>query len=121
MDFVHDVLAGGRRIRCLNVVDDFTRESVIIEVDTSISGARVARVLDRVAEIRPLPKMIRVDHGPEFTSLAMDAWGMPGASSLHLPSLGSQLRMRTLRASTAGFGTNASTTSGSQPCMKHAF
>lgn len=74
MDFVHDGLADGRRIRCLNVVDDFTKESIVIEVDTSISGARVARVLDRIAEQRPLPTMIRVDHGPEFTSLALDAW-----------------------------------------------
>lgn len=74
MDFVHDALADGRRIRCLNVVDDFTKESIVIEVDTSISGLRVARVLDRLAEHRPLPKMIRVDHGPEFTSLALDAW-----------------------------------------------
>jgi putative transposase len=74
MDFVHDGLADGRRIRCLNVVDDFTKESIVIEVDTSISGLRVVRVLDRIAELRPLPKMIRVDHGPEFTSLALDAW-----------------------------------------------
>jgi putative transposase len=74
MDFVHDGLADGRRIRCLNVVDDCTRESIVIEVDTSISGERVARVLDRIAGYRPLPRMIRVDHGPEFTSLALDAW-----------------------------------------------
>jgi putative transposase len=74
MDFVHDGLADGRRIRCLNVVDDCTRESIVIEVDTSISGERVARVLDRIAGLRPLPQMIRVDHGPEFTSLALDAW-----------------------------------------------
>lgn len=73
-DFVHDALAAGRRIRCPNVVDDFTKESIVIEVDTSISGLRVARVLDRIAEHRPLPKMIRVDHGPEFISLALDAW-----------------------------------------------
>ena len=72
MEFVHDALADGRRIRCLNVVDDFTKESIVIEVDTSISGLRVARVLDRIAEHRPLPKMIRVDHGPEFISLALD-------------------------------------------------
>jgi hypothetical protein len=50
------------------------RESILIEPDTSISGERVARVLDRIAEYRPLPKMIRVDHGPELTSLALDAW-----------------------------------------------
>lgn len=74
MDFVHDCLADGRRLRCLNVVDDFTKESIAIEVDTSISGLRVTRVLDRIAEHRPLPRMIRVDHGPEFTSLALDAW-----------------------------------------------
>jgi putative transposase len=74
MDFVHDGLADGRRIRCLNVVDDCTKESIVIEVDTSISGERVARVLDRIAGLRPLPRMIRVDHGPEFTSLALDAW-----------------------------------------------
>lgn len=74
MDFVHDRLADGRRIRCLNIVDDFTKESVAIEVDTSISGLRVGRVLDKVALARPLPTMIRVDHGPEFTSLALDAW-----------------------------------------------
>jgi putative transposase len=49
MDFVHDGLADGRRIRCLNVLDDFTKESIVIEVDTSISGLRVARVLDRIA------------------------------------------------------------------------
>ena len=58
----------------MNVVDDYTKESIVIEVDTSIPGERVVRVLNRVAEQRPLPKMIRVDHGPEFTSLAMDAW-----------------------------------------------
>lgn len=74
MDFVHDRLADGRRIRCLNIVDDFTKESVAIEVDTSISGLRLGRVLDKVAQERPLPTMIRVDHGPEFTSLALDAW-----------------------------------------------
>jgi putative transposase len=74
MDFVHDGLADGRRIRCLNVVDDCTKESIVIEVDTSISGERVARVLDRISRHRPLPRMIRVDHGPEFTSLALDAW-----------------------------------------------
>lgn len=74
MDFVHDGLADGRRLRCLNVVDDCTKESIVIEVDTSISGQRVARVLERIAKYRSLPKMIRIDHGPEFTSLALSAW-----------------------------------------------
>lgn len=74
MDFVHDGLADGRRIRCLNIVDDYTKETLAIEVDTSLSGLRVARVLDRIALHRPLPRRLRVDHGPEFTGLAMDAW-----------------------------------------------
>lgn len=73
MDFIHDGLADGRRIRCLNIVDDYTKETLAIEVDTSLSGVRVARVLDRIALHRPLPGRLRVDHGPEFTGLAMDA------------------------------------------------
>jgi putative transposase len=64
----------GRRIRRLKVVDDCIRESIVMEVNTSISGERVARVLDRIAEYRSLPKMIRVDHEPEFTGLALNAW-----------------------------------------------
>jgi putative transposase len=52
LDFVHDTLRNGRRIRTLNIVDDFTRECLAIEVDTSISGSRVARVLDRIADTR---------------------------------------------------------------------
>jgi len=56
MDFVHDGLADGRRIRCLNVVDDCTKESIVIEVDTSLSGERVMRVLDRIAGQRPSPR-----------------------------------------------------------------
>lgn len=74
MDFVHDGLADGRRIRCLTIVDDYTKETLAIEVDTSLSGLRVARVLDRIALHRPLPRRLRVDHGPEFTGLVMDAW-----------------------------------------------
>lgn len=74
MDFVSDQLADGRSFRTLNVVDDFTRESLAIEVDVSLSGQRVARVLDRVIELRGMPKSIVMDNGPEFTSRALDAW-----------------------------------------------
>ena len=74
MDFTSDSLATGRNFRTLNVVDDFTRECVAIEVDTSISGERVARVLDRVIEHRGVPPTLVVDNGPEFTSRALDAW-----------------------------------------------
>jgi len=74
MDFMSDVLANGRRIRTLNIVDDTTRECLAIEVDTSISGLRVGRVLTGIALFRPLPKQIVVDNGPEFTSRALDQW-----------------------------------------------
>jgi putative transposase len=74
MDFMSDVLADSRRLRTLNIVDDATRECLAIEVDTSIGGSRVARVLDQVASWRGLPERIVVDNGPEFTSKALDQW-----------------------------------------------
>lgn len=74
MDFTWDQLADGRSFRTLNIVDDFTRESLAIEVDVSLPGQRVTRVLDHLAETRGLPKSITVDNGPEFTGRAMDAW-----------------------------------------------
>jgi len=74
MDFVHDGLVGDGRIRCLNTVDDFAKESNVIEVDKSITGLRVARVVDRITEHRSLLRMIQVYHYPEFGSLALDAW-----------------------------------------------
>ncbi len=83
MDFVHDSLAGGRRLRCLTIIDDFTRECPHLEVAPSISGERVARVLDYLAWSRGLPDEIVVDNGPEFTSLALDKWAYQNGVSLH--------------------------------------
>jgi putative transposase len=74
MDFMSDCIAGGRRFRALTVIDEFTRESLAIEADTSISSHAVTRVLERVGLIRGFPEMIRCDNGPEFTSKAMDLW-----------------------------------------------
>ena len=74
MDFVADGLIGGRRLRCLTIVDDCTRESLAIEVDTSISGLRVQAVLDRLADTRGLPRSITVDNGPEFDGQVLDKW-----------------------------------------------
>jgi len=74
MDFVADGLADGRKLRCLNIVDDCTRECLVIEVDTSLTGRRVAEVLDRLADLRGLPESITVDHGPEFEGQVLDAW-----------------------------------------------
>lgn len=74
MDFISDGLVDGRRLRCLAIVDDCTRECLALEVDTSITGTRVAAVLDRLADTRGLPQSITVDHGPEFEGKVLDAW-----------------------------------------------
>jgi putative transposase len=74
MDFVQDALQDGRKFRALTVVDDFSRECPTIEVDTSIGGFRVARVLDRLSEMRGLPGSITVDNGPEFAGKTLDEW-----------------------------------------------
>ena len=74
MDFVSDGLANGRRLRCLTIVDDCTRECLAIEVDTSITGTRVKAVMERLADLRGLPRSITVDHGPEFEGQVLDAW-----------------------------------------------
>jgi len=74
MDFTTDTLADGRNFRTLNIVDDFTRECVAIEVDRSLPGLRVVRVLDRLHAAVGLPQTIVVDNGPEFAGRTLDAW-----------------------------------------------
>lgn len=74
LDFVSDALANSRRFRILVVVDDFTRECLTLLVDSSLSGTRVARELDRLAEFRGRPCMIVSDNGTELTSHAILAW-----------------------------------------------
>jgi len=74
MDFVSDCVSTGKVIRMLTLVDDCTRECPAIEVDTSLGGFRVRRVLDRLASERGLPEAIVVDNGPEFRGRALAAW-----------------------------------------------
>ena len=74
MDFVHDSLWNGRKLRALNIVDVFTKEALKIEVDTSITGEHVVRILDQIIEERGIPKYITIDNGPEFRSKALDKW-----------------------------------------------
>ncbi len=74
MDFVHDQLADGRAFRVLTVVDNWSRESVLLEAGFRLSGESVAQALSRVSAARPLPRSITVDHGTEFTSKALDQW-----------------------------------------------
>jgi putative transposase len=75
MDFVHDALADGRAFRVLTVVDQWSRQSPVLEVATSLSGQAVADALDRVlAATGRMPRSITVDHGTEFTSRALEDW-----------------------------------------------
>jgi len=74
MDFMSDELYDGRRIRLLTLVDNFTRESLAIEVDNHLGGHRVVEVLMHLGVERSLPKTIRVDNGPEFISRVLDQW-----------------------------------------------
>ena len=74
LDFVSDALTDGRRFRILTVVDDFSRENLVLVADTSLSGQRVARELDRVIAERGMPTTIVSDNGTEFTSMAILQW-----------------------------------------------
>jgi putative transposase len=88
MDFVSDNLWNGRRFRVLTIVDDLTRECPALEVDHSLPGLRVTRVLDRLAATRGLPEVITVDNGPEFISKAMDAWAFQNKVRLEVHPAG---------------------------------
>jgi putative transposase len=74
MDFVSDCVATGQTVRVLNIVDDHTRESLAVEVDTSLAAARVLRALERTIEERGKPAVIVCDNGPEFRGRALQTW-----------------------------------------------
>ena len=74
IDFMSDALIDGRKFRLLNVLDDFNRESLAVEVDTSLPSLRVLRVLGRLIRERSTPSIIRVDNGPEFISHILQQW-----------------------------------------------
>jgi putative transposase len=111
LDFVHDVIAAGRTIRVLSVVDAFTRECLALEVDTGFASRRVTRVLDEVIVMRGRPQAIRCDNGPELTSRHFLAWALewkielrhiqPGkpTQNAHVESFHGRLREECLRVS----------------------
>ena len=74
LDFMSDSLSSGRRFRTLNIIDDFNREALIIEIDTSLTTARVIRVLEQLKQTRGLPLFLRVDNGTELTSQLLKEW-----------------------------------------------
>jgi putative transposase len=74
LDFMSDSLTDGRSYRTLNVIDDFNREGLAIEVDHSLPSERVTRVLDQVAEEKGYPRKLRSDNGPEFIAQTLATW-----------------------------------------------
>lgn len=83
LDFVSDAFTDGRRFRILAVVDDFTRENLALVADTSLSGLRVTRELDRVIAERGMPRTIVSDNGTEFTSMVILKWVQDTAIDWH--------------------------------------
>lgn len=74
IDFMSDALWDGRRFRTFNVIDDFIREALAVEIDLNLPASRVIRTLERVAAWRGYPSKLRLDNGPEFVALALAEW-----------------------------------------------
>ncbi len=74
LDFMSDALSDGRTFRTLNIIDDFNREALWIEVDTSLPAERVVRVLEQLLLWRAKPIQIRMDNGPELISQRLEHW-----------------------------------------------
>lgn len=83
LDFLQDALASGRKLRVLSIIDVFTREALALEVDTSLPGSRVVRVLDRLLGERERPDQLVLDNGPELISRALEEWAHQHRVTLH--------------------------------------
>ena len=119
MDFMHDQLADGRSFRLFNVLDDFNREGLGIEVDLSLPSARVIRSLEQIIEWRGKPAVIRCDNGPEYISGALLSWAQRHmASGSSTSSRASHSRTPTLNATTAPSATPGSPKPCSTPSTR---
>lgn len=78
-----DTLYGGKTFRTFNVIDDFNRECLAIEIDTSLTGKRLIRVFDRLRQERGLPDVLRTDNGPEFLSGEFVGWAESVGMMIH--------------------------------------
>jgi putative transposase len=74
MDFMHDALESGRKVRLFNMIDDYNREGLAVEVNTSFAAEHVVRMLEEIAHERGYPRSIRSDNGPEFISDTLARW-----------------------------------------------
>lgn len=101
MDFMSDSLASGRAYRTFNVLDDYARDALAIEIDISLTANRVIRVLEQLCESHGTPEAIRSDNGPEFRSDAVQTWAKEKTSAGTSSSRVVRLRTPTSNASTA--------------------
>jgi len=88
-DFIHDACSSGRKLKLLTLLDEFTRESLAIEVDTSIRAGRVIEVLQPLFEQRGRPEFLRSDNGPEFVARQLKAWLAEAGTQTHYIEPGS--------------------------------
>jgi putative transposase len=92
LDFLQDALASGRKLRVLSIIDVFSREALALEVDTSLPGRRVVRVLDRLLDERERPVQLVLDNGPELVSRALEEWAHQHAVILHFIDPGTPIQ-----------------------------
>ena len=118
MDFMQDQLADGRKFRTLNVLDDFNREGLGIEVDFSLPAVRVVRSLNRIIDWRGGTKVIRVDNGPAYISGLLTRWAEKRGSASHTSSRASRNRTPTSSATIARYGTNDWTRTSLKPSRR---
>jgi putative transposase len=109
VDFIHDSLISGRRFRAFAVLDQWSRESLAIEVDVSLTGERVTRVLERLHTVRGLPGVIQAEMVPNCAAGCSTSGPMIMACGCSSSNRASRSRTRTSRASTRGCARNAST------------
>jgi putative transposase len=98
IDFMSDRLADGRKIRLLNIVDEYTRENLKIVVDTSLSGTRVVRELEELVNLRGKPHQIISDNGTEFTSMAVLRWSESHSVGWHYIEPGKPMQNGTIES-----------------------
>ncbi len=119
LDYQFDVTVHGRKIKLLNIVDEFTREALATVVDTSIDADATVAVLDRIVAARGThPVFIRCDNGPELTAHALRDWCRHGRAGVAYIDPGSPWQNPTSSRSTRGCVTNASAWSSSTRCSK---